>query len=241
MAGAKVPAPLDPMVDGDDWTNILARLERTYKGYDGVSLTEWAAGNTTRPEVAAGSVIEIDGSPFYYASDETIVDEAGLTDGWCYVKHVVSGDAVTPTLTNTFGTWDTAKQGFYDGTDRYSLFAMYRSGAITKIFTDKDIMKLPEAILGYRYYTKPYTGTVGGGASYAISFTDTAFATSQVISAIDRIVLTVLGTDYYTIPVIGGYITLGTTAGTVSYTNNTGVSGYSGKAFQTTIIYKLTL
>lgn len=140
MAGAKVPAPLDPMVNGDDWTNILARLERTYKGYDGVSLTNWAVGNTTRPKIAAGSVIEIDGSPFYYATDETIVDEAGLTDGWCYIKHVVSGDAVTPTLTNTFGTWDTAKQGFYDGTDRYSLFAMYRSGAITKIFTQKSIV-----------------------------------------------------------------------------------------------------
>lgn len=137
MAGAKVPAPLDPMVNGDDWTNILARLERTYKGYDGVSLTEWAAGNTDRPEIAAGSVIEIDGSPFYYATDETIVDEAGLTDGWCYIKHVVSGDAVTPTLTNTFGIWDTAKQGFYDGGDRYSLHVMYRSGAITKIFTQK--------------------------------------------------------------------------------------------------------
>ena len=128
MAGAKVPAPLDPMVNGDDWTNILARLERTYKGYDGVSLTEWAAGNTDRPEIAAGSVIEIDGSPFYYATDETIVDEAGLTDGWCYIKHVVSGDAVTPTLTNTFGIWDTAKQGFYDGRIVVSL---YRIGGIT--------------------------------------------------------------------------------------------------------------
>jgi len=61
-----------------------------------------------------------------------------LTDGWCYIKHVVSGDAVTPTLTNTFGTWDTAKQGFYDGNDRYSIFRMYRSGAVTKIYTHKE-------------------------------------------------------------------------------------------------------
>ena len=160
MAGAKVPAPLDPMVNGDDWTNILARLERTYKGYDGVSLTNWAAGNTKRPKIAAGSVIEIDGAPFEYATDETIVDGAGLKDGWCYIKHVVSGDAVTPTLTNTFGTWDTAKQGFYDGSgNRFSLFAMYRSGAITKVFTDKAEFDAQQAKLGYWYYEKLYTGT----------------------------------------------------------------------------------
>lgn len=142
MAGAKVPAPLDPMVNGDDWTNILARLERTYKGYDGVSLTNWSSASTDRPQIAAGSVIEIDGAPFYYATDETIVDEAGLTDGWCYIKHVVSGDAVTPTLTNTFGTWDTAKQGFYDSGDRYSLHKMYRSGEGIKIFTLKQIVNV---------------------------------------------------------------------------------------------------
>ena len=141
MAGAKVPAPADPMGTAASWTNILARLEKTYKGYEGVSLTNWAAANTDRPEIAAGSVIEIDGAPFEYATDETIVDEAGLTDGWCYIKHVVSGDAVTPTLTNTFGTWDTAKQGFYDGSgNRFSLFAMYRSGAITKIYTLKSVI-----------------------------------------------------------------------------------------------------
>ena len=141
MAGAKVPAPLDPMGTAASWTNILARLEKTYKGYEGVSLTNWAAANTDRPEIAAGSVIEIDGAPFEYATDDTIADEGGLTDGWCYVKHVVSGDTVTATLTNTFGTWDTAKQGFYDGSgNRFSLFAMYRSGAITKIYTEKHIL-----------------------------------------------------------------------------------------------------
>ena len=157
MAGAKVPAPGDPLLTNTDWTNILARLERTYKGYDGVSLTEWATGNTDRPEIAAGSVIEIDGSPFYYPTDETIVDGAGLTDGWCYVKHVVSGDTVTATLTNTFGTWDTAKQGFYDGSDnRFSLFAMYRSGAITKIFTQKGYFINP-------YYLPSILAEPGGG------------------------------------------------------------------------------
>ena len=184
MAGAKVPAPLDPMVNGDDWTNILARLERTYKGYDGVSLTNWASGNTERPKIAAGSVIEIDGSPFYYATDETIVDGAGLTDGWCYIKHVVSGDAVTPTLTNTFGTWDTAKQGFYDGSgNRFSLFAMYRSGAITKVFTDKAEFDAQQAKLGYWYYEKLYTGTTTEDQSlYGILCYEAILPASNVVN-----------------------------------------------------------
>ena len=151
MAGAKVPAPLDPMGTAASWTNILARLEKTYKGYDGISLTNWSSASTDRPQIAAGSVIEIDGAPFEYATDDTIADEGGLTDGWCYVKHVVSGDTVTATLTNTFGTWDTAKQGFYDGSgNRFSLFAMYRSGAITKIFTLKaNIIKSPNSNASY--------------------------------------------------------------------------------------------
>lgn len=233
MAGAKVPAPLDPMVNGDDWTNILARLERTYKGYDGVSLTEWAAGNTTRPEIAAGSVIEIDGSPFYYATDETIVDGGGLIDGWCYIKHVVSGSNVTPTLVNTFGTWDTAKQGFYDGNDRFSLFAMYRSGAITKIFTEKDEIDYKTAKLGYRYYEKQYAGTVGGGPSYLISFTDSFFNASSVVNIF----------LYYNITGSIGYVnksltTYGITTIDIAVATT---AAASGKPYGANIKYKLTL
>jgi len=142
MAGAILTAPLDPLTTAADWTNLLAINERPNMGREAVSLTEWASGNTNKPEIAAGSVIEIDGSIAYYATQTALTDIGGLTDGWCYIKHVVSGTVVTPTLTNTWGTWDTAKQGYYDGSgNRYSLFAMYRSGAVTKIYSYKSIFE----------------------------------------------------------------------------------------------------
>jgi hypothetical protein len=139
MANEIQTAPNTTPTTNADWAAELNLRELSMKGYDGISLTEWAAGDEDKPQIAAGSVIEIDGAIAKFTTQTALTDEGGLADGWCYIKFVVSGSDVVPTLTNTFGTWDTAKQGFYDGTDRYSLFAMYRSGAITKIFTDKSI------------------------------------------------------------------------------------------------------
>lgn len=123
--------------DETNWQAELNLTELARKGYDGISLTEWAAGDTDKPQIAAGSVIEIDGAIAKFTNQTALTDEGGLADGWCYIKFVVSGSDVVPTLTNTFGTWDTAKQGFYATNDRYSLHAMYRSGAVTKIFALK--------------------------------------------------------------------------------------------------------
>lgn len=137
MANEIQTAPNTTPTTDADWAAELNLRELSMKGYDGISLTEWASGDTDRPQIAAGSVIEIDGAIAKFTAQTAIADEGGIADGWCYIKFVVSGSDVVPTLTNTFGTWDTAKQGFYDGNDRYSLHVMYRSGAITKIFTQK--------------------------------------------------------------------------------------------------------
>ena len=137
MAGAILTAPSTTPTTATEWTRELAYTEGARYGYDGVSLTEWASGNTTISEIAAGSTLEINGSMCEYASD-TALTTTGIADGWCYIKHVVSGTVVTPTLVNSFGTWDTAKQGYYDGSgNRYSPVRMYRSGAVTKVYTEK--------------------------------------------------------------------------------------------------------
>ena len=139
MAGAIITAPSTTLSTNTEWERELAYTEASRYGDNGVSLTEWASGNTTIPEIASGSTLEINGAMCEYVSD-TALTTTGIADGWCYIKHVVSGTTVTPTLTNTWGTWDTAKQGYYDGSgNRYSLFAMYRSGAVTKIYTGKHI------------------------------------------------------------------------------------------------------
>ena len=60
MAGAKVPAPLDPMVNDDG--QIYCSTWRTYKIYD--SFTSQIGQQVMAPKIAAGSVIEMGGSPF---------------------------------------------------------------------------------------------------------------------------------------------------------------------------------
>jgi hypothetical protein len=145
-----------------DWENELNLRELSMKGYDGISLTNWAAANTDKPQIAAGSVIEIDGAIAKFTVDTALTDEGGLTDGWCYIKFVVSGSDVVPTLTNTFGTWDTAKQGFYTSGARFSLHKMYRSGAVTKIFTEKHILYNDNGVtLNISTFRTPTYQTIG--------------------------------------------------------------------------------
>ena len=210
MAGVIQTASSTTPGNAANWEAELNLTELSRRGYDGISLTEWAAADTDKPQIAAGGVIEINGALAKYAAQTALTDAVGLADGWCYIKHVVSGTDVVPTLTNTFGTWDTAKQGFYDGTDRYSLFAMYRSGAITKIFTNKNMLFNTQGLnniypsfynMGYRTYStvnvtaaSPYTVPIGyysigimlssaasGSAySYAVEIKDSAGNWRQV-------------------------------------------------------------
>ena len=55
MAGAILTAPNTTPGGVSDWQNELGYTEAARYGYDGVSLTEWASGNTTIPKIAAGS------------------------------------------------------------------------------------------------------------------------------------------------------------------------------------------
>ena len=172
MAGSILTAPSTTLSTNTEWQNELGYTEAARYGYEGISLTEWASGNTNKPQIAAGSTIEIDGAMAEYASDTALTDDASLTDGWCYIKHVVSGTVVTPTLTNTFGTWDTAKQGYYDGSgNRYSLFAMYRSGAVTKIYTGKNILDF--SLFGLKCVMVNYTGNCNASGSAFFTPTET--------------------------------------------------------------------
>lgn len=169
MANEIQTAPNTTPTTDADWAAELNLRELSMKGYDGISLTEWAAGDTDKPQIAAGSVIEIDGAIAKFTNQTALTDEGGLADGWCYIKFVVSGADVVPTLTNTFGTWDTAKQGFYATNDRYSLHAMYRSGAVTKIFTGKNIINKDNAIIGIKTITENYTGADTAVGSFLVS------------------------------------------------------------------------
>lgn len=125
---------------GND-ANFAALVTRDAKSYLGAGgsvsifrLTNWDSG-ATRPEVALGTLIDIDGSLYLADADTAIVDEGGLSDGIVYLKMVVAGggSSVVPTFTNTAPPdYDAEKIGWYTGTDRWTgHFATKAAAAFT--------------------------------------------------------------------------------------------------------------
>lgn len=121
-------------------TNDVSRLEDSYKGYNGVSLTNFAA--TTEPQIALGSVIEIGGSILKAAANESITGWAGIGDGNDVYIYVDTAGAAS--FSTTAPTWDTSKQGYYNGTDR-AVAGVYKTDATT--WDDKYIIKNINSIL----------------------------------------------------------------------------------------------
>ena len=115
----------------DDPTNLMEVTDETRIGMHELTITEY--DTTTIPEIAIGSLIEVNGTMF------KVNDTGGGTGmpiigspsvGTVYVMLVPSGSApnqiLTPNFTGTPPTWFDSKQGWYDatGTNRYIHYAM---------------------------------------------------------------------------------------------------------------------
>jgi len=112
-------------------SNILEMqltLDQTRKGMHAVSLTNY--DNTSLPAIAAGSVIEVDGALYKFASEEAI--GGSPSDGTVYIKIIPS--TITAEFTNTAPTWSDSKQGWYgtttSATHRYLEFVMTKAAAV---------------------------------------------------------------------------------------------------------------
>lgn len=106
MAGVKI----DNFSTSDvNLTAIMDTLQATRQGHFRLSLTE--IDTTTEPEIAAGSIIDLNGSLVYFDADEAIGGTA--SDGIVYVKLIYSSGAVTAEYTSTAPTFDTSKNGWY--------------------------------------------------------------------------------------------------------------------------------
>jgi len=99
-----------------------------------ISLTNFA--NTSAPQIAAGSVIEVGGSLYVFSSNETISGWTSIGNNTdCYVKLTPGASSVTASYTTSAPTWSDAKQGWYDGNDRY--IAGLHRGASSAVYADK--------------------------------------------------------------------------------------------------------
>lgn len=99
-----------------------------------VSLTNFA--NTSAPQIAAGSVVEVNGSLYSFTSDESISGWTSIANNTdCYIKLTAGASSVTASYTTTPPTWSHAKQGWYDGNERY-IGGVHR-GASSAVYDNK--------------------------------------------------------------------------------------------------------
>lgn len=145
MALNLIPNPPSALTASSNWTTFVAREDIAAIG-GGINMrifTLTNEGTTARPEVAQGSIIEVGGSWYQADSDTALVDDAGLVDGIVHIKLVPGTGTpdpttVIPTLTSdAIPAWDAEKGGWYDVDDKFLPFEMTRSGAITKVYTNK--------------------------------------------------------------------------------------------------------
>ena len=128
--------PPSALTVSSQWTDFVTRSNGALLGH-GLSipiftLTNWDS-STTKPAIAAGSIIEVGGSLYQADVDTALTDEAGLVDGTVHIKLVPSGAgaSVVPTLTNgVIPAWDANKAGWYTTDNKYLPFEMTKTSAV---------------------------------------------------------------------------------------------------------------
>jgi hypothetical protein len=143
MSGALISAP----TNGDtNWSNFVSIVQKTYRQFNFVSLTNTTS--TGLPAIEAGSYASINGAMYSLTpatgGNEAITGATGIAGGSeLYIKATVAGSSVSCSFTTTPPTWSQAKGGYFDGDDKY-IGGCYKStgGRYQTKFTYSD--KLPE-------------------------------------------------------------------------------------------------
>lgn len=173
---------------GADWDDFETQVVKGHRGYIGLSLTEF--DTNTIPQIASGSIIEINGVLFTAAANESITGSASSGNINYMVATVAgSGNSQTATFgwTTTAPSWVASKHGWYgagDGNDRYCARCYYNGTNYTAKMVYSNNLSLSDRngneVIAMRVETKvnttEYTLATEAEATYAVtgfSFTPT--------------------------------------------------------------------
>lgn len=131
MSGELLTWPSSSPTAVSDYQYQNAILAAVIAGFMRLSLTEWAT--STIPQIAAGSIVEVGGSMYSFASAVSIAGTPA--DGTMYIRMEPSGSDANPTWSAVAPSWDMAKNGWYSGSYRY-VAKMTRSGSS---YTNKEL------------------------------------------------------------------------------------------------------
>ena len=102
-------------------------IDKQRLGYQAISLTHFT--DTSEPSIAAGSKVEVGGALYEFAADETGTGWAGIgASNTVYLYLVPAGAAISWLYSTTAPTWDTAKQGWYNGNNR-AIFQLFKDSS----------------------------------------------------------------------------------------------------------------
>lgn len=112
-------------------TVLANQIQKQALGYQAISLTHFAPSDTAEPSIVAGSKAEVGGALYEFTGDEAGTGWAGVgVSNTAYLYLVPAGASISWAYSTTGPTWDTAKQGWYNGSDRCFGFLWKDAGGL---------------------------------------------------------------------------------------------------------------
>lgn len=145
-----------PVSVAADWETLLNVNSAGNVGFNAITLTNWDAG-TLAPAIAAGSMIEINGSIAYFQNEEAI--GPGQAGAVCYLWFTVTGTNVSASWDATVPAWNPAKNGWYSGISRSSGHVCYQTGGA---YSEKFYIN-PHRQISFKVFSGT---TISGGVTF---------------------------------------------------------------------------
>src|SRR6056297_2183806 len=124
--GSKVTTPSTTSWTETELQNFIAWVEKAQVGKINISFSNM--DNTSEPKIQSGSIVEIAGSLYNFASEEAATGWSGIANSTqAYMKLVTSGTSVSAEWTTTAPVYRDDYQGWYEsGTDERYVLRCYK-------------------------------------------------------------------------------------------------------------------
>lgn len=179
MAGIKI----DNFSTSDvNLTEIMTTLQALRQGHFKLSLTEM--DTTVIPKIAAGSIIDINGSLVYFDADESISGTA--SDGVSYIKLIYSSGVITAEWTNISPVFDTSQNGWYGtgGSSGHRYICKMMKAATS--YSGKFLLDTSNLPYIYETQTQISAGAWTPGTTRTLTFTLSSMTTTISIITIEQ-------------------------------------------------------
>lgn len=119
------PATSDPINLSNGWLALLTKLTKITKGFASITINDYD-DSVNDITIQSGSIFEDNGAYYQLSSNETPI-------GWNLIANSTQTYIIYSVANNQFEyvtgspTWSDAKQGYYDGNDRY-FYGVYKDG-----------------------------------------------------------------------------------------------------------------